>query len=275
MKAITLKIIGLVALIGLFPIISRAQISPDNPPEPYVYYKVNVSADRQNVAYTSGGGSYLYGTQVWVNTSLRNSNYTFTHWTADGDTVSTIAGFYFTVGSRNTNLVAHYAYTPVSPSEPTQVLRNRLYLAAEPAGACSFNQTSGQRQVVDGYIRLQAYGNHGFVFQGWYEGEALVSSSAAFNYLMPDHDLTLTARYVYNPANPADPSGTDQTNVKTRLLGDVNKDNVVDVTDAVAVVNSYLENRQDADWLRLADLNGDSLIDVTDAVKVINIYLNQ
>lgn len=262
--------------LALLPLGAWAQISPDNPPEPYVYYKVNVSANREDISWQSGTGSYLYGTQVWVNTSSYNQNYTFTHWsTSDGDTVSTATGFYYTVGVQPVSIVAHYDFSPVSPSEPSLVLKNTLTLGVEPAGVASFNIGSGQKQVVDSYVYIRSYGNQGYVFEGWYEGDTRVSQSEGFNYLMPDHDLTLTARYTYNPASPADPSGTDQTNVKTRKEGDVNKDNSVDITDAVAVVNAYLANNADADFLTLADMNNDGIIDVTDAVKIINIFLGK
>lgn len=261
--------------LAIAPAIAWAQISPDNPPEPYVYYKVAVSTNMPDIAWTSGGGSYLYGTQVWLNTSLYNQNYTFSHWSLDGDTISKSTGFYFTVGAKPVSIVAHYDYTPLSPEEPSLILKNRLALKVEPMGAASFNRTSGEKQVVDSYVWLRAYGNQGYEFQGWYDGETLVSTSEDFNYLMPDRDLTLTARYSYNPANPADPQGGSQTNVKTRIRGDINKDNTVDITDAVAAINSYLDNTTDPDILTLSDLNNDGIIDVTDAVLIINIYLGR
>ena len=252
----------------------KAQFNPVNPAEPYVYYKVSVSTVPTGIAYTSGNGSYLSGTSIYINASLYNGNYRFTHWTLNGDTVSQSTSFYYTVLPEKANLVAHYLFEPPSPEEPTTIVRNELYLEASPHGACSFNRTSGNKVSLDDYVYLQPFPNQGYEFKGWYEGATLVSRNPNFNYSMPGRKVTLTAHYVYNPANPADPSGSGQTNINTRLKGDINKDNVVDVTDVVAIINGYLDNNTDEAWIAIADLNGDGVVDVTDAVIVLNIHLN-
>lgn len=71
-------------------------------------------------------------------------------------------------------------------------------------------------------------------------------------------------------------SGTEGkiTNVEYALLGDVNKDKVVNTTDAVSIINYYLGKDKSADPI-MVDVNGDGDVNTTDAVKVINIYLNK
>lgn len=59
---------------------------------------------------------------------------------------------------------------------------------------------------------------------------------------------------------------------KPFLLGDVNFDGTVDVTDVVIVVNNYQNNSTDELDMNVSDINGDGMIDVTDVVGIVNIY---
>ncbi len=56
------------------------------------------------------------------------------------------------------------------------------------------------------------------------------------------------------------------------LLGDVNLDGTVDVTDVVIVVNHYQNDTTDELDFNVADIDGDGVIDVTDVVGIVNIY---
>ncbi len=72
-------------------------------------------------------------------------------------------------------------------------------------------------------------------------------------------------------------SGTNITsnfNVKSYALGDANEDGSVDVTDAVAVINAYLNGDNSNINVGAADVNHDNVIDITDAVAIVNLYLN-
>lgn len=71
-------------------------------------------------------------------------------------------------------------------------------------------------------------------------------------------------------------SGTEGkiSNVKYFLRGDVNKNNEVNTTDAVAVINYYLNKDKNIDPI-IADMNGDGDVNTTDAVAIINKYLNK
>lgn len=158
---------------------------------------------------------------------------------------------------------ACYNYTPSSPDEPFNN-DNRLYLVAEPLTACSFNIASGDRYEYD-----PAMGNTGYTFLGWYKGGELMSKSESFSFNMPEGDLTLTAKFEYNPMNPAEPEGNGPQDNVTTLTGDADGDGVVDVADAVRVINLCLTEEYDAK----ADVDDDGVVDVADAVAVINICL--
>lgn len=56
------------------------------------------------------------------------------------------------------------------------------------------------------------------------------------------------------------------------LLGDVNLDGTVDVTDVVIVVNHFQNDTTDELDFNVADIDGDGVIDVTDVVGIVNIY---
>ena len=60
--------------------------------------------------------------------------------------------------------------------------------------------------------------------------------------------------------------------LKPFLLGDVNLDGVVNVTDAVIVINHYQARTTEELDFNVSDVNGDNNINVTDAVGIINIY---
>ena len=64
----------------------------------------------------------------------------------------------------------------------------------------------------------------------------------------------------------------NENRMKPFLLGDVNLDGTVDVTDAVLIISHYQARTTEQLDFNVSDVNGDSVIDVTDAVGIINIY---
>lgn len=81
-------------------------------------------------------------------------------------------------------------------------------------------------------------------------------------------DTQITTATVYAPDFAVDANHK----LKPFLLGDVNLDGTVDVTDAVLVINHYQARTTEELDFNIADVNGDDVIDVTDAVGIINIY---
>ena len=251
-----------------------AQYNPTNPPEPEenIYYNVSVTANTEAAAYTSGTGKYLQGTNITVQYSLRNSDYTFTHWTVNGEVYpQKSSSFTYTVGGDD-KIVAHFSYMPSSPLEPSARDEYKLRIESDNYSACSFNVTSGMWVEFDNYVTLIAYVNQGYDFLGWYRNGVLVSDKTTFNYLMPDEDVTLVAKFKYNPFSPDEPeSDGSQDNVQTTLTGDINKDGVVNVFDVVAVVDYCLQGVTDP--LPEYDLNGDGIVNIFDIVKIVDISL--
>lgn len=244
-----------------------------DPPEPWLKYKVTVTAASPTSCNVSGTGQYVTGTNVTISSSAKSTDYVFSHWTLNGVRIDQPATFTYTIDSENAAFVAHYTYTPEDPTEPMTINQHRLYLVSSPEGACSFNRTSGTKVDYDTYVSLNAYANQGYVFKGWYNEEDKVSDVVSFSYSMPNENTILTARFVYDPADPADPA-SQGGDIQTFKTGDANEDGSVDVTDAVAVINAYLTSDTSGINVGVADVNHDGIIDITDAVAIINLYLN-
>ena len=244
-----------------------------DPPEPLQKYSVKVLADDADACDVSGTGQYMTGTVVDINSSAKSPDYVFSHWTKNGSRIDEPASFQYTITSENPTFVAYYTYQPEEPTDPVSSDEYRLYLVSSPQGVCSFNRTSGQKAEYDSYVELSTYGNQGYEFKGWYNGETKVTDESNFMFLMPNQNTTLTARFVYNPGNPNDPTSAGG-DVQTLKTGDANGDGSVDVTDAVAVINAYLTTDQSSINVSLSDVNHDGIIDITDAVAIINLYLN-
>ena len=195
----------MVLLTGLSASLS-AQVNPPNPPEPQMRYQVTVSAMPSGVAYTSGGGSYLEGTEVWIRTSGSDVNYVFDYWEKDGEVYSHDQSFQYKVDGDRISFVAHYKVAPINPPEPVQILLRRLYVKSDPEGESTFNITSGTKYNVGSQTYVYAYGSTGYRFVGWYDGDEKVSDSQGLTYIIPDRDATLVARFTLDPSSPADPS---------------------------------------------------------------------
>ena len=262
----------LVFMASLPAVWAQDDYNPTNPPEPQQLYNVIVTASPTEAASTSGNGQYLDGVRVYINCSLKKTDYVFKHWTLNGEVYSTDRSFYYTVGTEHTNFVAHFDYSPTSPSDPSSSDAYRLYLQSDPEGACSFNIDNGKKVEFDNYQLVTAYPNQNYDFVGWYENGQLVSENISFNYLMPARKATLVARFNFNPASPDDPNGDGtQDNVQNTHTGDVTKDGVINVKDVVALINRCLDS--ESTEVGLYDVTGDGKVDVKDVVQVINLSL--
>lgn len=74
---------------------------------------------------------------------------------------------------------------------------------------------------------------------------------------MPDHDIVITGTF---------------TLIKKK--GDVNGNDMVDISDAMCIVNHILGKEMATFIDAAADVNGDGVIDIADAVHIVNIILN-
>lgn len=260
---------------------AQGAFDPTNPPEPEApveNYTLTLTASHSGAARTlTGGGTYTAGTRIYVRTT-GNTGYTFQRWEKDGTTVSTTASFYYTMPAEDVTLTAVYTYlyNPANPSEPsTPISSYPLYLVAQPAKGGTFNRTSGTKTAVGTKLTITATPATGYVFEGWYDeaGALLSSNKKLSNYVMPAAATTLTARFIYSPTSPGDPTGNQDQVDNVLMPGDANGDGRVTVTDIGVVTNKILE-RPVADYHELgADANGDGKVTVTDIGTIVDMIL--
>lgn len=95
-------------------------------------------------------------------------------------------------------------YNPTNPSEPGTY--NTLTLKSTPNEAGYFNINATTTQTPGKSVRIRAYNHENFTFVAWSLNGEVISTEAQFDYTMPQHDVTLTAHYNYNPSNPSEPT---------------------------------------------------------------------
>ena len=276
MKRILSIALALLATIAVSA--QNGTLDPTNPPEPAVKYRLTVSAEPVGSATTSGSGQYEEGTKVTVKATAK-TNYKFKHWKVDGVQISqTKTSFTVTMPANDVSYVAVYEYVepqdqeynPTNPAEP-QVTEEKyaLYLKADPAGSCTFNRTSGTKEKEGTKLTVKATPATGYVFQGWYdELNTLLSSTASFSYTMPGEATTLTARMVYSPGNPGEPSGSQDGVDNDIMPGDVNGDDQLTDTDREMMVQYLMGNEPMGFNCVAADYDSNGQVDLGDAVAI-------
>ena len=272
-----------VAAIGV-----KAQYNPEDPPEPNLKFQLTVKVQPQEASYsTSGSGTYIPGTQVNVRSSARQ-NWVFRYWMANGTQIEgqEAQQFTYTMPMESVELVAVYEYVepekppynPQDPSEPVTIPdKYSLNIVAVPALAASSTSGSGS-YTAGSTVWVGARANTNYSFEGWYDKDGQkLSSNSSYGYTMPDEATTLTARFVYTPGSPGDPMGGGQDDVQNHVLrGDVNQDGVVDIADAVMLVN-YVVGKYTGPALSMdaSDANRDGQIDIADAVRIVNLVVGK
>lgn len=273
-----MKKILLLFILTLAVAVANAQddFDPILPGEPNALYKITVGISHPEAGTVYGGGSYSTGKQITIRrsninvTSNTTTFYKFKHWTKNGieyTPAAQSASFTYTVGTENAVFEAVYEV-----EDPDNVT-SKVFLVAEPADACTFNNSSGKRYVEDTSIYLYCNKtSSAFKFDGWYEGDRLISSNTNFYYQVGKDDATLTARFTFEPTIPDEPTG-NQSNVDNGLLGDVDNDGSVTMADAIAVMNAYLLSSDTDTIEEKYDIDKDGQVTMADAIYVMNIYL--
>lgn len=206
-----LFVLSLIVSVGTW-----GQYNPSNPAEPGApqQYVLTLEAD------PSGGGSFnlnetsnhVADETFWVQANTA-SNFTFVNWTLDDEVISTVNRFQYTMPARNVKLIAHYRYTPSSPTEPSEAnlppkpVYSNLWLTPKPENGGSFNIATGTSYEVGTSVRVQANPAANFTFVNWTLDGEVISETNVFNYVMQaGADANrLVANYAYTPGSPGEP----------------------------------------------------------------------
>ena len=127
------------------------------------------------------------------------------------------------------------------------------------------NANAGETVIIetglpDDYCVFYAYADYGNVE---IEGNAIKYTT--------DNDVEDTIHFCYCQGETL--KGFSRFYLNKVLLGDVNMDRIIDISDVVALVNSILGSEPNVFNRKAADLNKDSSIDISDLVRIVNIIL--
>ena len=214
--------------------------NPSNPGEPGQRYNltVNVTPDEAGSTSPSRKQQYALGESVYLSANA-NNYYQFVGWIQDGDTISRNRSFNYTMPAKNTAITAVFkatdSFNPDNPDDPSQeVIKYKLVLTASPAEGGSFNITSGERFSEGASISVYAYPNSNYQFEGWKQGDKLLSTEGVYSFVMGKEDVSITGLFHFNPANPGNP-GANHWDAETGelIIDDFTPGSIMNAVDQV------------------------------------------
>ena len=147
------------------------------------YYTVGTTSNPMAGGTTSGGGSYLSGTQATVS-ATPNTGYNFVNWTENSNVVSASTAYTFVV-TANRNLVANF--TP------------QQYLISTSSTPVAGGTTSGGGTYNFGTTTtVTATANSTWTFLNWTENGNVVSTTPAYSFAVTA-SLNLVANFTQDP----------------------------------------------------------------------------
>lgn len=250
-------------------LLANYDFNPNSPADPQAQnkkYTLTLSTVPANAGSTSpdSGQKFEAGKSVSLY-AYYNTGYVFDHWTSADTIVSTSRSFYFTMPDHDAELKAVYHYDPSSPGDPSPVGKQYcVTLKTVPANAGTFSWNESTKVSAKTSCNIYAYPNAGYKFRGWQQDGQTIGNDQWYSFTMPDEDITLTAIYEFDPANPGNPNknywheetgevivddftaGNLSSAINTTIGGSSNRDKVQMITVAGpvsqydwGVVNNY------------------------------------
>ncbi len=159
-------------------------------------WQLNLQSNPQQGGVVEGSGNYLPGHTVNLS-ATPNSGYLFDNWTMNGQPVSVVPNFAYTMPAADVTLVANFSpksYQLITQSVPAQGG------TTTGGGIYQFGQT----------VNLNAMPSTGYQFLNWTINGQVVANTPGYSFTMPDGDLTAWANFQLIPyelslqANPAE-----------------------------------------------------------------------
>lgn len=158
----------------------------------------------------TGDKYYLKGSNVTI-TATAKDGYSFIGWYNGEEVVSTDANYNFVIGDSDVELTAKFS-----------VINNAVILQCDSEkGSVS---GSGEYDYGD-FVTIMATPNEGYYFDGWYDGETLISHSIIHQFFMRNNGVIYTAKFVaktnsviiINDSNEGSVTGGGNTNTAVAL----------------------------------------------------------
>lgn len=134
----------------------------------------------------SGAGSYAEGETVNIS-AIPNAGYNFVHWLYAGQVFSDEAQHSFQMPNSNMILTAVF--------EDENAEKFTLTLQANPEEAATLTGEGEYSQGTTISVKAEVTNEDDYEFLYWLKGDAVISQTAEFNFVMPGEAVTLVARY--------------------------------------------------------------------------------
>ena len=170
-------------------------------------HTLTVSVNKEQGATPNGSGQYEAGKKVYVYVNL-TADYKLVKWTEDGNDIEvdvTNTGFQYVMPDHDVELKAYVDYDPKTPENPNVDERvfHTLTVITLPDNtgvkADTYRLEVGKKQTLSQATPAD------YRFLGWFLNGKQVGEPGNYELIMPDNDLTLERRYVYDPTVPTNP----------------------------------------------------------------------
>lgn len=189
------------------------EFDPASPGDPQPFYTLTVQVSPAAAGEANISRKIMtVGQEIDLYVNYNNDVFTFLQWVC-GDSVlsSDNEWCHFTMPARNVvvtaQLVRKENFDPASPPDPESQEAERKHLVTiycTPSIGGYTNQSAFYMSEWE-QTQLYAFNNAGYEFVGWYIGERLESLSNPVTLTMQQSDITLTARFRFNPLSPNEP----------------------------------------------------------------------
>lgn len=133
-------------------------------------------------------GKYAEGSTLLIRAQM-NSGYIFEGWYLGEQCVAKTLDFAYVVGKNDATLTLR----------ATQIIYTRVVLKSDPVGAVTFNIQSEATYEAGTELAIRAAVQPGYLFDGWYLGEQLLTNNVDLHFTVPEQGTILTARANYIP----------------------------------------------------------------------------
>lgn len=133
-----------------------------------------------------------------------NADYVFEGWYKDDEPVAPTTAFSYIVEKKDATFTLR----------ARRIIHSRLELVSTPEEAVTFNFSSGRTYPAGTILPLRAAVAVGYVFDGWYEGDSLLSTTTELTYTIGTKDVILTAKALSAPDDDFDPLHPDDPAMK-------------------------------------------------------------